>query len=316
MINSALRMFLRELVDFDGLRPPAALSVDEALRVYLRDRSSPEAWMLARVVVPASNLERLVENPLLRDIRLACDGQPLPVCVLINSPDPRVDYTLVGRYVYGERQPIAVRALDVPIVKAGAADAGARVHAVVQKLAVAELPYTIPVFLEMPHDAQLLVGDLLDAIARERRAGRTMLCAAVRCSGPADVVLDCSDVAFFIATARKYEIPIKANGVQAPLRRTNPQTGLPEHGLLNVFGAAVLSFAFDLDVQELTQILLDEKASNFRLDQESFSWKDHRVNQAAIFNARMSLARTCSTMRFREQADALIALEILPSLSS
>jgi hypothetical protein len=315
MINSALRMFLRELVDYDGLRTPAELSIDEALRAYLRDRSSPEAWMLARVVVPAANLESLAENRLLPDLRLACDGQPLPVCVLINSPDPRLDYGIVGRYVFGERQPIAVRALEVPIVKVGAVDAGLRVHAVVQKLGVAELPYTIPVFLEMPHDQQLLVGDLLEAIARERRAGRTMLCAAVRCSGPADVVLDCSDIAFFISTARRLEVPIKANGVHAPVRRTNPKTGIVEHGLLNVFGASVLAFAYDLDVQELTQLLLDEHVTNFRLDQESFSWREYRVNQATIFNARMSLARTCSTTHFREQADALIAMEILPSLS-
>lgn len=316
MINSALRMFLRELVDYDGLQPPADLSVAGALEVCLRERSGPHAWMLGRVVVPASRLEAVASHALLREIRMASNGQPLPISVVINSADPREDYALVARYVFGERQPITIRALEVPITKASSIDASSRVHAVVQKLAAAELPFTIPVFLEMPHDAQLLVGDLLDAIARERQAGRTMLCAGVRCSGPSyNTVLDPSDVAFFIASARKHEIPIIATGVHAPVRRMNRETGIFEHGFLNVIGAAVLSFAFNLDMQELTQILLDERTEHFQLDHEFFAWKERRVNKAAIFNARMTLARGISTPYLHEQVRSLVAAGVLPDLS-
>jgi hypothetical protein len=248
---------------------------------------------------------------------MASDGQPLPVSVVINSPDPRADYALVSKYVFGERQPITIRALEVPMAKTSSIDASSRVRAVVQKLAAAELPFTIPVFLEMPHDTQVFVGDLMDAIARERQAGRTMLCAGVRCSGPTmNDVLDPADVAFFIAAARKHEIPMVANGVHARVRRMNPETGIFEHGFYNVIGAAILAFAFDLDLQELTQILMEERPENFLLDHDFFVWKDRRVNKAAIFNARMSLARGISTPYLHEQADALVTAGVLPDLSS
>jgi hypothetical protein len=316
MMNSALRMFLRELVDYDGLLPPAGLSIVEALEVNLRERSSPHAWMLGRVVVPASRLESLASHALLRDIRLASNGQPLPVCVVIDSPDPRADYALVAKYVFGERQPIAVRALSVAITMASSADAGARVRAVVQKLAAAELPYTIPVFLEMPRATQVFVGDLMDAIARERQAGRSMLCAAIRCSGPQqDDVLEAADLAFFISAARRREIPMLASGVHASVRRVNPRTGVFEHGFFNVIGAAILSFAFDLNVQELVQMLVDERADHFHLNHDSFAWKERQVNKGAIFNARMSLARGISTAHLHEQADALVTSGVLPDLS-
>jgi hypothetical protein len=316
MMNSALRMFLRELVDYDGLQPPADLSIVEALETNLRERNSPHAWMLGRVVVPASRLEAVASHALLRDIRLASSGQPLPVCVVIDSADPRADYALVARYVFGERQPIAVRALWVAITKASSVDAGSRVRAVVQKLATAELPFTIPVFLEAPRDTQVFIGDLLDAIARERQAGRSMLCAAVRCSGPRqDDVIDAADLAFFISTARRREIPMVASGVHASVRRMNPKTGIFEHGIFNVIGAAVLSFAFDLNVQELAQMLLDERADHFQLNHDSFAWKERQVNKGAIFNARMSLARGVSTAHLHEIADALVSQGVLPDLS-
>jgi hypothetical protein len=156
----------------------------------------------------------------------------------------------------------------------------------------------------------------MDAIARERQAGRSMLCASVRCSGPEqDSVLDPADLAFFISTARRHEIPLVATGVHAAVRRVNPRTGIFEHGFFNVIGAAVLSFAFDLHAQELAQILLDERVDHFQLTHDSFAWKERQVNKGAIFNARMSLARGISTTHLHEQADALVASGVLPDLS-
>ena len=53
------RALLAGLVDYAGLFPPAALSMDDAVAEYARWRRSPEAWMLGRFVLPAARLAEL-----------------------------------------------------------------------------------------------------------------------------------------------------------------------------------------------------------------------------------------------------------------
>jgi hypothetical protein len=56
---SAIRTLLRESIDYAGLFPPARLPLEEAFDNYLRYRTEPEAWMLARFVIPVGRLDEL-----------------------------------------------------------------------------------------------------------------------------------------------------------------------------------------------------------------------------------------------------------------
>lgn len=60
MIATSLRTLLDGLIDYAGLFPPAALSMQDAVRNYARYREEPYAWALGRFVVPA---ERAHEVP-------------------------------------------------------------------------------------------------------------------------------------------------------------------------------------------------------------------------------------------------------------
>src|SRR5260370_14371597 len=55
-MNASLRALLAGIVDYAGLFPPAQLPLDQAIRDYARYRTEPEAWMLGRFVIPASQL--------------------------------------------------------------------------------------------------------------------------------------------------------------------------------------------------------------------------------------------------------------------
>jgi hypothetical protein len=201
----------------------------------------------------------------------------------------------------------------VRIPRVAGVDPHSRVHAVVHKLGAAELPHTISVFLEMPHDAQPLVGDLIKAVAQERSAGRIQLCAKVRCSGDsAETVPDPLDLAFFIVTAHGHDVPFKAvGGLVQPLRGMNAQLGYVCHGFLNVMGAAMLSSALHLDAQTITQMLIDEDPENFRLDNERFAWKEYSVDAMAIFNARLTLIRSFESENPQQAIDGLFSMGIL-----
>lgn len=53
MLAKSLQKLLGHLIDYAGMYPPAALSMEEALANYQRYRAGEHAWMLGRFVVPA-----------------------------------------------------------------------------------------------------------------------------------------------------------------------------------------------------------------------------------------------------------------------
>jgi hypothetical protein len=62
MLARSLQTLLAGLIDYAGLFPPAALSMDEALANYRRYRDGEHAWMLGRFVVPAARAAEVPEN--------------------------------------------------------------------------------------------------------------------------------------------------------------------------------------------------------------------------------------------------------------
>jgi hypothetical protein len=54
MLAKSLQTLLAGLIDYAGLFPPAALSMEQAIANYRRYRDGEHAWMLGRFVVPAA----------------------------------------------------------------------------------------------------------------------------------------------------------------------------------------------------------------------------------------------------------------------
>jgi hypothetical protein len=71
MTSRSLRALLANLIDYAGLYPPAALSMQDAVRNYAAYREGEHAWMLGRFVVPA---ERVGEVP--EDFPITVVGRP------------------------------------------------------------------------------------------------------------------------------------------------------------------------------------------------------------------------------------------------
>ena len=59
-MNESLRVLLKHLIDYAGLFPPAALSMQDAVRNYARYREGKYAWALGKFIVPK---ERVKEVP-------------------------------------------------------------------------------------------------------------------------------------------------------------------------------------------------------------------------------------------------------------
>ncbi len=64
-MSESLRVLLRHLIDYAGLFPPAALSIEDAVRNYARYRESEYAWALGKFIVPQARAGEVpVEFPL------------------------------------------------------------------------------------------------------------------------------------------------------------------------------------------------------------------------------------------------------------
>ena len=58
-MTSTVRAAFARLIDYAGLFPPAALSMERALSEYATGIARPPAWMLGRFIVPASRVGEL-----------------------------------------------------------------------------------------------------------------------------------------------------------------------------------------------------------------------------------------------------------------
>lgn len=58
-MTKSLRALLEHLIDYAGLFPPAALSMQDAVRNYARYREGEYAWMLGKFVVPKQRVKEV-----------------------------------------------------------------------------------------------------------------------------------------------------------------------------------------------------------------------------------------------------------------
>ncbi|MCM1981720.1 hypothetical protein, partial [Lyngbya confervoides] len=101
---TAVEALLSHLIDYAGLFPPAQLNLQEALHQYLQYRSSDQAWMLGRFVVPLSQVGALIS--------LIPAGTGLPISVILDAPLSRAIPQLQDwREAHAS---VEVAAIDIP----------------------------------------------------------------------------------------------------------------------------------------------------------------------------------------------------------
>ncbi len=294
----SLRELLAEIVDYAGLFPPAALTMEQAVGNYEEYLHSPEAWMLGRFVVPASRLEEL--EGAAKDLWSRGEGPPWALSVLAGD-DPAA---AAGAITAFQQRHAGGRA-RVSAIEAKA------VSAPEVRQSLDTLPDGIPVFFELP-----VGGNLAELVVALAEAGGL---AKIRTGGITEQAFPAvGEVAGFIAACARSSVPFKATaGLHHPIRGEYRLTYEPESacgkmfGFFNVFLSAAFLFAGELGEASLPDLLLEPDPGAITFSDAGVSWRNHHLGAAQLGESRRRFALSYGSCSFAEPVQDLKGLSLL-----
>lgn len=301
-MKSSLKAFMKGIIDYAGLFPPADLSLDTSIQNYSNYRKSDDAWMLSRYIIPASRLGELEPY---RET-LFDEGDPFAFSVLGKGTETVSEYrdqleSLVNEIeefhqINGDRVTTDILEIKLPreVVFACDADLLSDIYEeTVEKFAQSEL-LPSQVFFEgfFEENWEKEIGQVLEAMNRYnqdfqsdtfREIGFKLRCGGVK----AHIFPSVEEVAFALNRAREYNLGVKCTaGLHHPIRHYADSVQTKMHGFFNVFGGAMLSYAHDLSDDELAKIIREEDPEHFKFDEDGFWWDDLMVSTNEISELR------------------------------
>jgi hypothetical protein len=297
------RVLLRDLIDYAGLFPPAALAMLPAVANYDLYTRSKCSWILGRFIVQVARLG---------EFEKAFAGLPAPehepsstiwrLSALLGD-DVAADIASIREFnarmaTHGSGRSVVVEAVEV---KAASPDE------VISSVKI--IPTELDAYFEVP----LWSGG--ECIAAISDCGRR---AKIRTGGEtADKFPSSENVIEFIRLCAAANVPFKATaGLHHPLRSVHRFTYQLDsasgimHGFLNVFLAAAFLRAgmkTDLSIE-----LLDEQSVEaLHFDSDGIVWRQHRLSRHEIIATRRDFAISFGSCSFTEPIDDLRSLHLL-----
>ncbi len=327
-MGGAFRSFMKTLIDYAGLFPPARLELKQALHRYIGHTRGRHSWMLGRFIVTAPQLGELCR--LVGQLPPPVD-RPVRLCVIIGSGETeresittvRADLDSVRSELDRCRDTVFVDALEIRFpgetaqtghwvpwltdVRTAVGDSGLR--------GIELFTETIKGGHRSAEETDHSAIEGLAAYAGEfpddpilRRAGYK-----IRCGGLEPAAFPSVDrIAGILADCRDHQVAIKCTaGLHHPVRFFDSDLQVRRHGFLNLFGAGVFARALNMRRSEIADCLGDENAGSFRFDGERFLWRDLVATAAQVERGRDLFVTAFGSCSFQEPLDDLRSLGML-----
>jgi len=311
-----IQTFLRHLIDYAGLFPPASLSLENAIENYRTYKFGEDEWMLGPFVVPASRLKELDayaglfsrEKPLAISAIGEKSGDAAGCLEALQETLAQIE---AFRRQHGERVSIGTLELPLPPVPADQTLLE-KVSAEARKLGLMVFCEVTTVHVSSPEWEKAMMA-ALDAIAAHHAKGGDALGFKLRTGGvTADMFPSPQQLAAVIAGCRDRQIPMKFTaGLHHPIRSYREEIGGRMHGFLNVFIAGMIAHVHGLGPDEIARILADEDPGHFRFTDEGLGWLDYRITNEQIAALRSRMLRSYGCCSFDEPREDLRALKFL-----
>jgi hypothetical protein len=293
----ASRLLLRDLIDYAGLFPPAALGMAAAVANYDAYSQSESNWILGRFIVPVARLGEFEEVK---------RGLPKTgfanwrLSVLLGS-DAVSDVARIRKFNSRGARSRRMAIVESVEVKVAGPEEIDRLSGIVSP--------ELTMYFEVP------LVNRGECIAAMASCGRR---AKIRTGGEtADKFPASEDVIEFIRLCAAANVPFKATaGLHHPLRsahRFTHQSDSPSgtmHGFINVFLAAAFLRA-GIKTALAAELLEEESSRAFQFNAERVSWREHHLSQQEIAAARQGLSVSFGSCSFTEPIDDLRSLHLL-----
>lgn len=281
---------LDTLIDYAGLFPPAALGMAEVVRNYAAYQRGPDAWALARLVIPVARLQEF-ETALAALPEAERLGARFPITALLGT-DPVADLgavcTFNERHVHGGPAILSLEA------RVASGEQIARLRAAV--------PEEYDLFCELP-----LGGDLTTLVCQVRAVGAS---AKARTGGltAAEIPAPEAVLAFLSACATE-GVAFKATaGLHHALRGDQPLTYAPDaprgtlHGYCNLLLAAAVLWN-ERSTEEALTLLSLTRDQPMQVSDERIVWGGVAVSREEISMARAEFVQAIGSCSFTEPLD-------------
>jgi len=329
---NALDALMQGIIDYAGLFPPAQLPMQPVVENYAVYRQGSQRQMLGRLICPTTRFEELAAS--VRPLFWGWDAQDVwPIAALARGgattdaflaaleDDLAAMRTLAERC--GTRLRIEVLECKLPadlIENPDASAIGRFAATVAERTAAAGYGQLMPYYeISFAGDWRKTVPRMvagLAAYARSTGARQTPggTCGVkVRTGGVEAAAFPSVDqVTCVIRACAGEHIALKATaGLHHPVRHFAESVQAKMHGFLNVFGAAVLTHAHDLDTTTIACIVEDEEPRHFRFDGDTFGWQNQSIGVHEIAAARRDFAHGFGSCSFDEPMEDLRALGLM-----
>ena len=302
------------LIDYAGLFPPAELSLPDAIDNYCRYRGDADAWMLARFIIPVSQLSALTDY--IDATGDDCFGSGAVYAIVgqggqdgpsfLKRVEQDIQTVKQFRAQHGISAVLDVYEARLP----GSVDA---IKPVVGRASDLLLAEGLRPFFEVPtgEDWPGRADVAIDAIRVHNNLQTTSHAIGfkLRCGGlDVSKFPDADRVSGTIVACRNAGVPLKATaGLHHPIRHYNDALETREHGFINVFGAGILTNLHGLEPQKVVEII-EEEAAGFSFSDEAFSWNELSASVEDITRIRQQCLISYGSCSFDEPREDLVAL--------
>lgn len=316
MFVDARRILFDGLIDYAGLFPPTSLTMDAAVAEYRTIRGSPDSWMAARFIIPAS---RLVEFASLLAPTMKRGEPTWPIAVIL---DGNIGSAVAATQMVSAEMGSALQFVfaEVPLPAECAGSSPTDEFSAIVDAACAISPSIVP-FFEIPRpterrataDWQATLNRLLPMIAGASAVRHRLLGAKIRTGGITAAAFPTSEeVADFILGCSANGVPFKATaGLHHPYRHTWDELDVDRHGFINLLAAAALA---DIGAPRdaIVGALEVTEDDAFTLGMSGITVGDVLLDVPTLQRMRTTLFPSYGSCSFDEPTDDLRALDLLP----
>lgn len=298
----ALHQLLNEIIDYAGLFPPASLPLAAVIKNYEKYQASEQNWMLARLIIPATQLPKFAKifSELFPE---GLDQPQWKISALVppvNADEDGWKNAWQAIHEFNSAHSFAV--VDTIEGKLPTVD--------LLPKTIDELPDGIAAFLEIP------LADQNASIEALSKVTRPQTFAKIRTGGVTeDLIPESRLVANFIASCAAHQLGFKATaGLHHPIRNEFPLTYHSEsvtgtmHGFLNVFVAASLAKIHQFSAEQLVPVLNSSDGSDFSVTEQGVRYRDVSISAKQCIDVRQQFAISFGSCSFIEPVEELTEL--------